>query len=990
MTRETAKKLGTAKGILVLSVPLALSYWMAASAWHAFVFGEGSFLGEFFTGDVHELLMRSSAALFLVVLGVALRSHALGQQRARHELEVSDQEKRVLLDNLLELVTYQDGDLRIVLANKTAVESAGPKAQPLVGRHCYEVWQERKEPCPGCPVANAIETGEPQEGEMTTPDGRIWFIRGYPVRDEGGNVIGGVETTLDITERKKVENSLRDNRELLEAIRNTTAEGMVIIDANCNVTWHNKRVEMSSGDVVGRKCYEAFEGRTSRCPHCVHPDVLADGKARGYEADMITSEGEKHVWVRAAPLHDASGEVMGILEVTRDITERKRAEEALRESETRLKALYDNMPIPTYTWQKVGEDLVLVDHNAAAIAVTRGKIPGSLGKTAREVHGGVPDILEDLSRCLAEKTSIKREMLYRFKCTGEEKHLSVAYAFVPPDVVLVHTQDITERKLAEEALRESEQRLRLLFDSAPDALFSVDREGNFVSVNVAAAGFLGISPEEARGRHMGELFPPEIAERQMGRISEVFASGKPSPTYENASQTVEGERWFRTQLAPILDESGEVKQVMGIAHDISEQKEAEEALRESEEQFRQMAENVSEVFWLSDPKKTQMAYVSPAYEEIWGRTCKSLYENAGSFTDAVLPEDRDVVFASFGEQARGKPVDIEYRIKRPDGSVRWIRSRGFPIRNENGKVYRVAGIAEDVTERKERERQDAQEQKLQSIGRLAAGIAHEINTPTQYVGDNTRFLQDAFGNLTSLVKKYAGAAEACKGGAFTPEMMAELEAAAKEADLEYLNAEIPRAFEESLQGIDRVSKIVRSMKEFAHPDSGEKTPTDINRSIESTITVSRNEWKYVSDMVTDFSPDLPLVPCLQGEFNQVILNMLVNAAHAIGDVVGDGSNGKGTITVSTREDDGCVEVRIADTGAGIKEEHRCKVFDPFFTTKEVGKGTGQGLAIAHDVVVKKHGGTIGLETEEGKGTTFVIRLPIGAEVEQEEVVTEAG
>jgi len=155
---------------------------------------------------------------------------------------------------------------------------------------------------------------------------------------------------------------------------------------------------------------------------------------------------------------------------------------------------------------------------------------------------------------------------------------------------------------------------------------------------------------------------------------------------------------------------------------------------------------------------------------------------------------------------------------------------------------------------------------------------------------------------------------------------------------------------------------------------------DLNHAIENTITVAKNEWKYVAEMETDFDPALPPVPCLPGELNQVILNMIINAAHAIADVMGDGSKGKGTIRITTRRDGNWAEIRISDTGTGIPEAIRDRIFDPFFTTKEVGKGTGQGLAIARSMIVDKHGGTIDFETQEGKGTTFIIRLPLEEKV----------
>ncbi len=279
-------------------------------------------------------------------------------------------------------------------------------------------------------------------------------------------------------------------------------------------------------------------------------------------------------------------------------------------------------------------------------------------------------------------------------------------------------------------------------------------------------------------------------------------------------------------------------------------------------------------------------------------------------------------------------------------------------------------------ENKRMERELAQAQKLEAVGQLAAGIAHEINTPTQYVGDNTRFLQEAFADIDKLLGEFDRLLQAAKDDAVTDELVAEVEAAVRQTDLDYLTDETPKAIRQSLEGVQRVAGIVRAMKEFSHPGSDQKHPVDLNRAIQSTLTVSRNEWKYVADVVTDFDPDLPPVYCLPGFINQAILNVIMNAAQAIGNIAGNGAPGKGTITVRTRRDGDWVEIRISDTGTGIPEEIRPKVFDHFFTTKEVGKGTGQGLSIAYSVVVKKHGGTINFETEPGKGTTFIIRLPI--------------
>jgi len=412
-----------------------------------------------------------------------------------------------------------------------------------------------------------------------------------------------------------------------------------------------------------------------------------------------------------------------------------------------------------------------------------------------------------------------------------------------------------------------------------------------------------------------------------------------------------------------------------VAERTCELQEQQEQLQKAHTDIRQLFEAISSVLIGVDGDGRVTA---------WNGTAKRTFgidsENAmGQLLDGLKMEwDYAVINSSIAEcLAEERPVRIdELRFKRPDGTEGYLGVKLNPVSADTGRGRGFLLVAADITEQKILQGQLAQAQKLESIGQLAAGIAHEINTPTQFVGDNTRFLQDAFGNMQDLLAKYARLAEAGRDGSVTPEILADVEEAEKEADLEYVAEEIPKAIEQSLEGVERVAKIVRAMKDFSHPGAEGKKAVDLNKAIESTVTVARNEWKYVAEMVTDFDAALPSVPCLASEFNQVILNMVVNAAHAIADVVGKDTGEKGTITVATRHDGGWAEIRISDTGTGIPEEHRSKVFDHFFTTKEVGKGTGQGLAIARAVVTEKHGGTITLETEMGKGTTFIIRLPI--------------
>lgn len=300
-----------------------------------------------------------------------------------------------------------------------------------------------------------------------------------------------------------------------------------------------------------------------------------------------------------------------------------------------------------------------------------------------------------------------------------------------------------------------------------------------------------------------------------------------------------------------------------------------------------------------------------------------------------------------------------------------------PIFDKDGNLYAGIVLCEDITERLVLERDLRQAQKLESVGQLAAGIAHEINTPIQYIGDNLRFLKDSFEDMFNVVHAYEyfvkQTGEAVTGHA---DKNRQLSDAVKCADLDYLKGEIPKTIEQSLEGVHRVDKIVRAMKEFSHPGGDEKMAMEINKIIDSTVTVCRNEWKYVAELSTDFAPNLPLVPCFAGEISQALLNIIVNSAHAISDFTEGGAEGMGEIFIRTNLlENNQVQIRISDSGGGIPEKIRQKIFDPFFTTKARGFGTGQGLAIAHRVVVEKHQGAIYFETEMGRGTTFIINLP---------------
>jgi signal transduction histidine kinase len=322
--------------------------------------------------------------------------------------------------------------------------------------------------------------------------------------------------------------------------------------------------------------------------------------------------------------------------------------------------------------------------------------------------------------------------------------------------------------------------------------------------------------------------------------------------------------------------------------------------------------------------------------------------------------------------AAGKPVfDTMFSIARPDGGRRFLSVSGAPLFAADGSVEEVVLSVIDITRQKAMERQLAHALKMESLGQLAAGIAHEINTPVQYVGGNLVFLGNVFSRLVELLDRLTAVAMEPDGAA---RLAGELVSGIGDEDLRFLLEETPAAIRESKEGLDRVAAIVLSMKRFAHPDADAAVPVDVGAAIEDTLAVSRSAWKYVAEVEKDIEPDLPPVAFVPSDFNQVLLNIVVNAAQAIEEKIA-GKGGKGRISIRAVRRGQAVEVTIRDTGPGIPEAVRSRIFDPFFTTKEVGKGTGQGLAIAYAIMERQHA-ALGFDSKEGEGTTFVLTLPL--------------
>ena len=447
-----------------------------------------------------------------------------------------------------------------------------------------------------------------------------------------------------------------------------------------------------------------------------------------------------------------------------------------------------------------------------------------------------------------------------------------------------------ERKQMEETLRQSEERFRRLFDEAPIGYQEIDTEGRITRVNKTQMEMLGYSAEEMVDKLAwdfmkdSDIVQKAFKEKIKGMIP-------PGRAFERAFQRKDGTTvHVLAEDRYLMGNDDQVTALCTTFLDVTERRQAERRLQESEVKFRQLYDEAPIGYHefdiegrITQVNRTELEMLGYAAEEMLGQPVWKFVVGEEISRQAVL-----------SKLSGAKPPSqaFERSFRRKDGTAVPVLIHERILRDSAGKIIGIRSTQQDITERKVLESQLVQAQKLEAIGQLAAGIAHEINTPIQYVGDNTRFLMDAFKDMTGLFEKYGQFVDAVRAGSASEDNIQEVENRKKEIDLPYLIEDIPRAIQQTLEGVNRVAEIVRAMKEFSHPGPKEKTPTNLNRAIGNTITVARNEWKYVAEMVTDFDPNLPPVPCLLNEFNQVILNLIINAVHAIKGKVGDGSSEK--------------------------------------------------------------------------------------------------
>ena len=534
------------------------------------------------------------------------------------------------------------------------------------------------------------------------------------------------------------------------------------------------------------------------------------------------------------------------------------------------------------------------------------------------------------------------------------------------DIYTVYQQLQLQRIRRE--LTERNQLFEVITENAADMIAVIDRAGNQLYNSPAYQKVLGYSPQDLKETSPVEQIHPEDRQRVLEAAEKTRLTGR-GERQEYRIRHKDGTwRILESVATAIPNEEGQIERLVIVNRDITERQLAEETKNRSDQLFRSIAENSADLIAVVDQDGHRI-YNNPAYERLLGYTPEEL-KGTVSFQQ-IHPDDRPRVTRAAQQALKtGVGQIVEYRMQRKDGTYVTLESHGSFIRDSHGEIESSVISARDISHR----RMALQTEKLSAIGQLAAGIAHEINTPVQYVSDNIAFLSDTWNQLDAAMAFCLTPAHASVTS--DSHSSAAVISASPPEDWDWLRQQVPKAIAQSLEGIRRMRKILVAMRRFSHNGGGEREQVDLNEALDATLTIAQNQIKHIADVQTDFQPNLPRLECYADEMNQVFLNLIVNATHAIREASKKQARERGKLTIRTRQIDNDVQIEIQDNGTGIPLSVCARVFDPFFTTKQVGEGTGQGLTICHDIVVQKHRGNIWFDTELDRGTTFFIRIPI--------------
>lgn len=730
---------------VVESSPFLL-YWVAvaASAWYGgFAAGMlvallgGILVSITFMSFTHPDQIQDADLLRLTFfLGGTVVINALFEERRRvlKDLRMSRNQLDAILRHIADGITVQDRTGQLVYANNMAVQAIGvaspeevPQTPPSDILQLYDLLDENGHVLPGDQLPGRLALKGMAGAERvigfqrkTTGEKRWSVVKATPVMDDAGDLAFVINLFHDITDLKQAQESLHEQREWLRITLAGIGDGVIATDTQGHINFMNPVAETLTGwpleEAMGQDVRHVFRiiNEETRAP--VESPIrrsLAEGVIVGLANHTLLVRrdgGELPVDDSGAPIHDAQGQVIGAVLVFRDVTERRKVEARLRESEERFRILADTAPV--LLWQS-GPHKHRTHFNKFWLEFTGRTLEQELedGWTEGVHPDDLPYCLETYNRAFDARDSFMMEYHLRRADGTYRLVLDQGAPRYEPDGSFAGyiggCADITELRRAEE----TSLYLAAIVENSDDAIIGKTLDGIIASWNQGAEHMYGYTADEMIGQSKSLLFPEDL-KGELKEILDQIGQGLPVLRHETQRITKDGRRIdISHTVSPIKDQRGKIIGASSIARDITERHRAEEALAESEARFRQITENIHEVFWLRDLATNRVLYISPAYEEIWGLPRQALYDNPASFITAVHPADRERVLAA---QANVKQVDfdVQYRIIRPDNTERWVHARSFPIRDASGKIYRIAGVAEDITERKYAEAMEVEQRRL--------------------------------------------------------------------------------------------------------------------------------------------------------------------------------------------------------------------------------------------------------------------------------------
>ncbi len=798
--------------------------------------------------------------------------------------------------------------------------------------------------------------------------GRWVLVNRFPVR-WGSKIVGVTGINKDISGTKKIEHKLEKSLEFSQKIMDSIPIPMFYKDEHLRYKGVNKEfcrfVNKTSEEILNKNAFSIIDSEMAKKID-IHDKIAFQKDKVNFELHIVTEEGEDKYLIdyKSAVSTDSGDVVIGVLF---DITDQRLKEKQIENNFKFIHNIIDAVPVPIYYKD---EELNFTGCNKEFLKYLGKTEEEILGKKSEEIFGS----LKCESHTKMDNTLLKNggiqvyEAKTRYDGNEDRDVVYYKHVFEDPNTgksgIVGSIIDISDLKKVEKALKESESHLRDIYENIPIGLYRAKPNGEFDLVNPALfkilgfdekLGFTGISftdggyvDENARSRFFSEM-------KREGKIQ----------GFENQWKRKDGSIiWIREAATAHKDSDGNLLFYEGTVEDITEQNQMMEFLHESENKYRSLIENTADAIFMME------AYTLKAFNRKFAELfdLDTFAVNEVNLLELnvenpslliLLNKIRDFMLIDSNN------TQVEFKIENTLQDEFYLDAHLTRLEKNT-----VQGVIRDVSDKHKLENRIRQMQKMEAVGTLAAGIAHEINTPTQFINDNLHFLADSFSNIVAILSQIE-----FNDNNETMVKLTNLPMSIDADEISFLTEEIPMSLEQSIDGTRRIRKIVSAMKEFAHAGSKERIASDIHKLILNTITVSKNEWKYVADIETDFDESLPDLVCDPDQLNQVFLNLIINAAHAIEERQRT-TEGKGKITIITYESENNFVIKVSDTGCGIPEHIHDRIFDPFFTTKEVGKGSGQGLSIVYSIVVEQHNGNIDFTTRPGEGTDFFIQLPI--------------